>query len=188
MTCPDYIRDDLLSLAAETACEAVRARDAALRLLKAADGASSGLVESDSAIRQAAKALGIPIRHRQTRHVMTNLAEVLLEDVSNPGTQASKVALAFAAERDLRAWERAGIVPAGAYHESARSVAIARESGGQEDARVQLLRCKLALAYPAILAFHIADAAVRGDAAPTLGAYAHPPVVELSREVCETLA
>lgn len=172
--------DDLRTVAEATARHA-RAAYQAVEVLRAACESAGWGDDEARLLQAAAKAFGIPTRHRQVHFVLTNLADELSADISQVRIDGGKMLAAFAEKADIAALKAAEMLPRGANYETAQALALSQAFADESDdahkceVERQLVRSNLALAYQARAIEGLAHAIIETPLAPP---YSLPAIVE----------
>lgn len=151
-------RNLLRWVAAGVAAHGARGREVMLALKAAAEGRVNLTIASPAKVLKSAAQLKIPTENRSIPEIASELADVLLEDLSRTIPGRHRTLDAFAAPERIRVWEREGILPISAYHEVFE--ALHRTGTGTDgdwrNVMKQLARCGLAFAWTSVLGSSIA--------------------------------
>lgn len=157
-------RNLLRWVAAGVASHAARGREVMLALKAAAEGRLDLPLLGEAKIRSAAAALGIAAEGRALSSIASDLADVLLEDLSRTVPGAHRTLSALAPPERVARWTELGILPIGAYHEVFE--ALHRTGTGTDgdwrSVMQQFLRCGLAFAWSSVAGSAIAMDALYG--------------------------
>lgn len=157
-------RNLLRWLAAGVASHAARGREVMLALKSAAEGRLNLPLLGEAKIRGAAAALGIASGGRALSEIASDLADVLLEDLSRTVPGPHRTLAALAPPERIARWAELDILPIGAYHEVFE--ALHRTGTGTDgdwrSVLQQFLRCGLAFAWSSVAGSAIAMDALYG--------------------------
>jgi carbon-monoxide dehydrogenase catalytic subunit len=144
--------------AAGVAAHGARGREVMLALKASAEGTLNIPLAGTEKIRKSAAQLGIDINGKSIEEIASELADVLLEDLSRTVPGKHKTLHSFATKERIEVWKELDILPIGAYHEVFE--ALHRTSTGTDgdwqNVMKQLLRCGLAFAWTSVLGSSIA--------------------------------
>ncbi len=157
-------RNLLRGSAAGVAQHGMHGREVILSLKWAAEGKLKVPILGEQKIRAVAGAFNIPTEGRTVQEVASDLADVLLEDMSRtvPGEYRTIKALA-PAERQ-KVWKELDILPISAYHEVFEAFHKSGQStdGDWRSIMQQFLRCGLAFTFSGVVATSIATDSLFG--------------------------
>lgn len=157
-------RNLLRSAAAGVAQHGMHAREVILSLKWAAEGKLDVPIIGKQKIRSTADAFGIKTEHRTINRIASDLADVLLEDLSRTVPDDYKTIRACAPEERQRIWEDMDIMPISAYHEvfEAYHKSGCGTDGDWRSVMQQFLRCGLAFTYSGVVGTSIATDSLFG--------------------------
>ncbi|MDR3230638.1 MAG: anaerobic carbon-monoxide dehydrogenase catalytic subunit [Synergistaceae bacterium] len=169
-------RNLLRMIAAGTAAHGARGREIMLALKASAEGRLHIPVAGAEKVRKTAAQLGISVEGRSVEEIASDLADVLLEDLSQT-SGAHKTLHAFAPPERVQLWKDLDILPISAYHEvfEAFHRTTTGTDGDWRNIMKQFHRCGLAFAWTSVLGSSIAmdslfGLPVRSTARVNLGA------------------
>ncbi len=151
-------RNLLRGAAAGVAQHGMHGREVILALKWAAEGKLDVPILGGQKIKDTAKAFGIKTEHRQLKNIASDLADVLLEDMSRTIPGEYKTITAMAPAERQKVWKDLDILPISAYHEVFESYHKSGQStdGDWRSIMQQFLRCGLAFTYSGVVATSIA--------------------------------
>ncbi|MDE7062043.1 MAG: carbon monoxide dehydrogenase, partial [Lachnospiraceae bacterium] len=151
-------RNLLRSAAAGAAQHGMHAREVILSLKWAAEGKLDIPIMGEQKIRSTAEAFGIQTKRRQLKHIASDLADALLEDMSRTVPDDYRTIRACAAPERQKVWEELDIIPISAYHEvfEAYHKSGCATDGDWKSIMQQFLRCGLAFTYSGVVGASIA--------------------------------
>jgi carbon-monoxide dehydrogenase catalytic subunit len=151
-------RNLLRSAAAGAAQHGMHAREVMLALKWAAEGKLDVPIMGEQKIRTMAKAFGIPTKRRQLKHIASDLADALLEDMSRTVPDEYKTIAACAPAERQAVWKELDILPISAYHEvfEAYHKSGCATDGDWKSIMQQFLRCGLAFTFSGVVGASIA--------------------------------
>ncbi len=157
-------RNLLRGAAAGVAQHGMHGREVVLSLKWAAEGKLDVPILGQQKIKDTAKAFGIKTEHRQLKHIASDLADVLLEDMSRTVPDEYKTIKAMAPAERQKVWSDLDILPISAYHEVFESYHKSGQStdGDWRSIMQQFLRCGLAFTYSGVVATSIATDSLFG--------------------------
>ncbi len=157
-------RNLLRGAAAGVAQHGIHAREVILSLKWAAEGKLDVPIVGEYKIRTMAEAFGIPTKHRQLKRIASDLADVLLEDLSRTNPDTYRTIEACAPPERKEVWEKLDILPISAYHEvfEAYHKTGCATDGDWESIMKQFLRCGLAFTFSGVVGTSIATDALLG--------------------------
>ena len=151
-------RNLLRHVAAGTAAHGARGRESMLALKMAAEGKAPIAIEGEEKIRAVCKTFGIEQEGRSLNELAGEVADILLADLSRTVPDKHRTLYAFAPKERIEAWEKAGIMPLGPYHEAFES--LHRTSTGTDgdwrNCMHQFLRTGVSFAWSSCLGSSIA--------------------------------
>ena len=158
-------RNLLRGAAAGVAQHGMHARDVLLNLRWAAEGKLDVPIVGEYKIRTMAQAMGIRTAHRQMKAITIDLANALLEDLSNTDPEKTyKVLEACAPKERQEVWKKLDILPISAYHEvfeAYHKTGVATD-GDWRSVMLQFLRCGLAFCFSGVVSTSIATDSLLG--------------------------
>ena len=136
-------RNLLRSAAAGAAQHGMHAREVMLSLKWAAEGKLDIPIVGKQKVKDVAKAFGIKTEHRSFKKIASDVADVLLEDLSRTVPGEYKTIKAFAPPERQKVWEELDILPISAYHEVFEAYHKSGQStdGDWRSIMQQFLRC-----------------------------------------------
>lgn len=151
-------RNLLRSAAAGAAQHGMHAREVILSLKWAAEGKLDLPLLGKQKIKDTAKAFGIKTKNRSINKIASDLADVLLEDLSRTVPDDYKTIRACAPVERQKVWENLDILPISAYHEvfEAYHKSGCATDGDWRSVMQQFLRCGLAFTYSGVVGASIA--------------------------------
>ncbi len=157
-------RNLLRGAAAGAAQHGIHGREMMLMLKWAAEGKMDIPITDENKVRSAAAAFGIPTKHRQTKKIAIDLANVLLEDMSRTEPDEYKTITAMATPERQRVWKEMDILPISNYHEIAEAMhkTGCATDGDWESIMKQFLRCGLGFTFSGVVGTSIATDALLG--------------------------
>lgn len=157
-------RNLLRSAAAGAAQHGMHAREVMLALKWAAEGKLDVPIMGEQKIRSTAEAFGIPTKHRQLKHIASDLADALLEDMSRTVPDEYKTITACAPAERQEVWKELDILPISAYHEvfEAYHKSGCATDGDWKSIMQQFLRCGLAFTFSGVVGASIATDSLFG--------------------------
>ena len=151
-------RNLLRSAAAGVAQHGMHGREVILSLKWAAEGKLDLPILGQQKIRDTAKAFGIKTERRSIKKIASELADVLLEDMSRTVPGEYKIIEALGSEERKKVWKELDILPISAYHEvfeSYHKTGVGTD-GDWKSIMQQFLRCGLAFTYSGVVSTSIA--------------------------------
>ena len=157
-------RNLLRSAAAGTAQHGMHAREVILSLKWAAEGKLDIPIVGKQKVKDVAKAFGIKTSHRPFKKIASEVADVLLEDLSRTVPGEYKTIKAFAPPERQKVWEELDILPISAYHEVFEAYHRSGQStdGDWRSIMQQFLRCGLAFTFSGVMGASIATDSLFG--------------------------
>ena len=151
-------RNLLRSAAAGVSQHGAHAREVILALKWAAEGKLDIPLIGEKKIRNTAEKFGIKTRYRTTANIASDLADVLLEDLSRSIPEDYKTIRACAPLERQKVWEELDIIPISAYHEVFESFhkSGCAIDGDWKSIMQQFLRCGLAFTFSGVTGASIA--------------------------------
>ena len=157
-------RNLLRAAAAGAAQHGMHAREIILSLKWAAEGKLDIPIMGEQKIRTTAEAFGIQTKHRTTKKIAIDLANVLLEDMSRTEPNEYQTIKACAPPERQEVWKNLDILPVSAYHEvfEAYHKTGCAIDGDWESIMQQFLRCGLAFTFSGVVGANIATDSLFG--------------------------
>jgi len=152
------------SLAGGVAAHGAHAREVILALKYAAEGKLDLPILGENKVRTTAKQFGIDSEGKTLNELASELADILLEDISRTVPGEFKTIKACAPPERVKVWEKMGIMPIGAYHEvyEALHKTGAATDGDWENVMKQFFRCGLAFVFSGVTGSAIATDSLFG--------------------------
>ena len=151
-------RNLLRSAAAGVAQHGMHGREVILSLKWAAEGKLDLPILGQQKIKDTAKAFGIRTERRSIKKIASELADVLLDDMSRTVPGDYKIIEALGSEERKKVWKELDILPISAYHEvfeSYHKTGVGTD-GDWKSIMQQFLRCGLAFTYSGVVSTSIA--------------------------------
>ena len=151
-------RNLLRSAAAGVAQHGMHGREVILSLKWAAEGKLDLPILGQQKIKDTAKAFGIKTERRSIKKIASELADVLLDDMSRTIPGDYKIIEALVSEERKKVWKELDILPISAYHEvfeSYHKTGVGTD-GDWKSIMQQFLRCGLAFTYSGVVSTSIA--------------------------------
>ena len=151
-------RNLLRSAAAGVAQHGMHGREVILSLKWAAEGKLDLPILGQQKIKDTAKAFGIKTERRSIKKIASELADVLLDDMSRTIPGDYKIIEALGSEERKKVWKELDILPISAYHEvfeSYHKTGVGTD-GDWKSIMQQFLRCGLAFTYSGVVSTSIA--------------------------------
>lgn len=148
----------LRSAAAGVAQHGMHGREVILSLKWAAEGKLDLPILGQQKIKDTAKAFGIKTERRSIKKIASELADVLLDDMSRTVPGDYKIIEALGSEERKKVWKELDILPISAYHEvfeSYHKTGVGTD-GDWKSIMQQFLRCGLAFTYSGVVSTSIA--------------------------------
>lgn len=157
-------RNLLRAAAAGAAQHGMHAREIILSLKWAAEGKLDIPIMGEQKIRATAESFGIPTKHRTTKKIAIDLADVLLADMSRTEPDEYKTIKACAPPERQETWKNLDILPISAYHEvfEAYHKTGCAIDGDWKSIMQQFLRCGLAFTFSGVVGANIATDSLFG--------------------------
>lgn len=157
-------RNLLRAAAAGAAQHGMHAREIILSLKWAAEGKLDIPIMGEQKIRATAEAFGIPTKHRTTKKIAIDLANVLLDDMSRTEPNEYQTIKACAPPERREVWKNLDILPISAYHEvfEAYHKTGCAIDGDWKSIMQQFLRCGLAFTFSGVVGANIATDSLFG--------------------------
>lgn len=157
-------RNLLRSAAAGVAQHGMHAREVILALKWAAEGKLDVPIMGKQKIKDTAASFGIKTKNRSLKKIASELADVLLEDLSRTIPDDYKTIRACAPLERQKVWEDLDILPISAYHEvfEAYHKTGCATDGDWKSIMQQFLRCGLAFTFSGVVGASIATDALFG--------------------------
>lgn len=151
-------RNLLRSAAAGAAQHGMHSREVILSLKWAAEGKLDLPILGQQKIKDTAKAFGIKTERRSIKKIASELADILLEDMSRTVPGDYKIIEALGSEERKKVWKELDILPISAYHEvfEAYHKTGVGTDGDWKSIMQQFLRCGLAFTYSGVVSTSIA--------------------------------
>lgn len=151
-------RNLLRWVAAGVAAHGARGREIMLALKASAEGLLNIPPAGVEKLKKSAVQLGIDVQEQPIGKIASELADILLEDLSRSLPGKHKTLHAFAARERIEVWKSLDILPVGAYHEVFEALhrTGTGTDGDWENVMKQILRCGLAFAWSSVLGSSIA--------------------------------
>ena len=151
-------RNLLRSAAAGAAQHGMHGREVILSLKWAAEGKLDLPILGQQKIKDTAKAFGIKTERRSIKKIASELADILLEDMSRTVPGDYKIIEALGSEERKKVWKELDILPISAYHEvfEAYHKTGVGTDGDWKSIMQQFLRCGLAFTYSGVVSTSIA--------------------------------
>ena len=151
-------RNLLRSAAAGAAQHGMHGREVILSLKWAAEGKLDLPILGQQKIKDTAKAFGIKTERRSIKKIASELADVLLEDMSRTVPGDYKIIEALGSEERKKVWKELDILPISAYHEvfEAYHKTGVGTDGDWKSIMQQFLRCGLVFTYSGVVSTSIA--------------------------------
>lgn len=151
-------RNLLRSAAAGVAQHGMHGREVILSLKWVAEGKLDLPILGQQKIKDTAKAFGIKTERRSIKKIASELADVLLDDMSRTVPGDYKIIEALGSEERKKVWKELDILPISAYHEvfeSYHKTGVGTD-GDWKSIMQQFLRCGLAFTYSGVVSTSIA--------------------------------
>lgn len=157
-------RNLLRSAAAGASQHGMHAREVILSLKWAAEGRLNIPIMGQQKIRDTAKSFGIKTEHRQIKHIASDLADTLLEDMSRTVPAEHRTIKACAPAERQEVWKDLDIIPISAYHEvfEAFHKSGCGTDGDWKSVMQQFLRCGLSFTFSGVVGASIATDSLFG--------------------------
>lgn len=157
-------RNLLRSLAGGVAQHGVHAREVILALKYAAEGKLDLPIIGENKIRTTAGQFGIATEGKTVKELASEIANILLEDLSRTIPDEFKTIKACAPPERQAVWKELDILPISAYHEvfEAYHRTGAATDGDWENIMQQFLRCGLAFVFSGVVGSAIATDSLFG--------------------------
>ncbi len=151
-------RNLLRGAAAGAAQHGMHSREVILSLKWAAEGKLDIPILGKQKIIDTAKAFGIKTKRRSLKRIASDLADVLLEDMSRTVPDEYKTIKACAPPERQEVWKNLDILPISAYHEVFEAYHKTGQStdGDWRSIMQQFLRCGLAFTFSGVVGTSIA--------------------------------
>ena len=151
-------RNLLRSAAAGAAQHGMHGREVILSLKWAAEGKLDLPILGQQKIKDTAKAFGIKTERRSIKKIASELADVLLDDMSRTVPGDYKIIEALGSEERKKVWKELDILPISAYHEvfEAYHKTGVGTDGDWKSIMQQFLRCGLVFTYSGVVSTSIA--------------------------------
>ena len=151
-------RNLLRSAAAGAAQHGMHGREVILSLKWAAEGKLDLPILGQQKIKDTAKAFGIKTERRSIKKIASELADILLENMSRTVPGDYKIIEALGSEERKKVWKELDILPISAYHEvfEAYHKTGVGTDGDWKSIMQQFLRCGLAFTYSGVVSTSIA--------------------------------
>jgi carbon-monoxide dehydrogenase catalytic subunit len=151
-------RNLLRAGAAGAAQHGMHAREVILNLKWAAEGKLDVPIIGAQKVKDVAKAFDLETENRTVNEIASELADVLLEDLSRPTPDDYRTIKALAPAERQQVWKELDIIPISAYHEvfEAYHKSGCGIDGDWRSIMQQFLRCGLAFTFTGVVATNIA--------------------------------
>ena len=157
-------RNLLRSMAAGVSQHGIHAREVILALKYAAEGKLDLPIVGENKIRTTAVQFGIDTEEKTIKELASEIANILLEDLSRTVPDEYKTIKACAPPERQAVWKELDILPISAYHEvfEAYHRTGAATDGDWENVMQQFLRCGLAFVFSGVVGSAIATDSLFG--------------------------
>ena len=157
-------RNLLRSMAAGVAQHGVHAREVILALKYAAEGKLDLPIVGENKVKTTAVQFGIETEGKTVKELASEIANILLEDLSRTVPDEYKTIKACAPPERQAVWKDMDIIPISAYHEvfEAYHRTGAATDGDWENVMQQFLRCGLAFVFSGVVGSAIATDSLFG--------------------------
>ena len=157
-------RNLLRSAAAGAAQHGMHAREVILALKWTSVGKLDIPIMGEQKIKSTVESFGIPTKHRTIKHIASDLADVLLEDLSRTVPDDYQTIKACAPPERQKVWKELDILPISAYHEvfEAYHKSGCAIDGDWKSIMQQFLRCGLAFTFSGVVGASIATDSLFG--------------------------
>ncbi len=151
-------RNLLRSVAAGAAQHGIHAREVILSLKWAAEGKLDIPIMGKQKVYDTARAFGIDVDGRCVNEIASELADVLLDDMSRTVPDEYRTIQALAPSERKQVWEELDVLPISAYHEvfEAYHKSGCATDGDWRSVLQQALRCGLAFTWSGVVGASIA--------------------------------
>lgn len=151
-------RNLLRWVASGVAAHGARGREIMLALRAAGEGVLNIPISGEGKLKKSAAQLGISTEGKSVEDLATEVADILLEDLSRTVPGKHKTLSAFATTELIGRWKEMDIIPIGAYHEVFEALhrTTTGTDGDWKNIMKQFLRCGLAFAWSSVLGSSIA--------------------------------
>lgn len=162
-------RNLLRMAAAGTAQHGAHARELILELKYAAEGKLNVPIVGEETVLATAQKFGIETEGRTINAIASDIADILLEDLSRALPEEYKTIQCCAPPERQKVWKEMDILPISAYHEvfEAYHRTGCGTDGDWQNVMQQMLRCGLAFVFTGVLATNIATDCLFGYGHPT---------------------
>ena len=158
-------RNLLRAAAAGASQHGMHAREVILSLKWAAEGKLDLPILGEQKIRDTARKFGIKTERRQLKNIASDLADVLLDDLSRTDPSGEyRTISAMAPEERQKVWKDLDVLPISAYHEvfEALHKSGCAIDGDWRSIMQQFLRCGLAFTFSGVVGASIATDSLFG--------------------------
>lgn len=157
-------RNLLRAGAAGVAQHGMHAREVMLSLKYAAEGKLNIPIIGKYKVKAVAEQMGIKVKNRPFNKIASELADILLEDLSRTVPGEYKTIKACAPAERQEVWKKLDILPISAYHEvfEAYHKSGCATDGDWKSIMQQFLRCGLAFTFSGVVGSNIATDALFG--------------------------
>jgi carbon-monoxide dehydrogenase catalytic subunit len=157
-------RNLLRGLAGGAAAHGMHAREVILALKYAAEGKLNLPIVGKDKVLKAAKQFGIDTHDKTIETIASNIADILLEDISRTVPDEYKTIQACAPRERIKVWRDMDILPIGAYHEVFEALhrTGAATDGDWRNIMKQFLRCGLVFVWSGVMGSNIATDSLFG--------------------------
>lgn len=151
-------RNMLRAVASGAAAHGARGRESMLALKKAAEGSIDLPIEGEAKVRAVCQTYGIDAEGKTLEQLASEVADILLEDLSRTVPAPHRTLQAFAPAERKKVWEDLGILPVSVYHEVFESLhrTSTGTDGDWKNIMKQFLRTGVAFAWTSCLGSSIA--------------------------------
>lgn len=151
-------RNMLRAVASGAAAHGARGRESMLALKKAAEGSIDLPIEGEAKVRAVCQTYGIDTERKTLEQLASEIADILLEDLSRTVPAPHRTLQAFAPAERKKRWEDLGILPVSVYHEVFESLhrTSTGTDGDWQSIMKQFLRTGAAFAWTSCLGSSIA--------------------------------
>lgn len=157
-------RNLLRAMAAGVAAHGSHAREVILALKDAAEGRLDLPIQGEAKVLATAQLFGIDPEGKTVSQLASELADLLLEDISRTIPGEYRTIQAAASPERQKVWREMGILPIGAYHEVFEALhrTTTGTDGDWENVMKQFLRCGLAFVFSGVVGSAIATDSLYG--------------------------
>lgn len=157
-------RNLLRGMAAGASAHGSHAREVLLALKAAAEGKLDLPILGEDKVRASAKQFGISTEGKTVNQLASELADILLEDISRAVPGEYKTIEVAASPERKKVWRDMDIIPIGAYHEVFEALhrTTTGTDGDYENLMKQFLRCGLTFVFSGVIGSAIATDSLFG--------------------------